>query len=626
MSAIKLTNDLIIRSNPGIWLEAFGKIRGVSGKNITPRLNVLQKRINALYVSRWIKGDPLRAIGLKPRKRGFSTMVGACHYHQLMNYPHEGVIIGDRLDTSDIVFRMMDNFAQTDTYAGRWGSPSVTTTEKIKWDHGSLLSQATARGKATVRGMTPQFIHGTEAAHWENCNETLDAAMNAIPDTGFNVVFLESTPFGAGEPFAETWGRARWPSAGEVPDGKLYWKKWESVCPDQPHDASGLSAQSFVRIFAAWYEFEESFVRLTASQKRNIEATLDAESWYAGERKLISLYLTEGPQGQRLGDEVEKADVWEQLAWRRLTIKNKCRASVRIFLEEHPEDPQSCFLSSGRQVFDADALTHIQLLTRNAPDSGNVDDSGERAIWQVTGADGATVHRWEAPLVGCRYIMSVDLAEGSDQTKGSDPDAHSALVWRDQYLDTNGVLHPIKLVARVRPPNRMPMIPFARLARALSAYYGNCTIIPEMNNSGMAFITALRAMTDKPCPPIWQRKERDPHSGVERAWDGWRTTDNAEYGGVRSTIIWHFHEKIRNREVEICCPYYHSELANFVDKRGRMEAGSGHDDDVISGCMGIYNIGSGTTYSLAMRPGSIPREIAAMMSMEEGTRDLSMKW
>lgn len=622
---LALTPDQLISSNPGIWFETFGKIRSTSGRNIKPKMNVLQRRINALYMSRFIAQKPLRGIGLKPRKRGFSTMVAAIHYAQLQNFANQGVIIGDKLETSDIVFRMIANFAEHDGHKGKWGSESVATSEKIKWNHGSFLQQATARGKATCRGMTPQFIHMTEAAHFENPEEAMDAAMNSIPDSGFNVVFEESTPFGAGDAFALAWGAARWPNEAECEKDKVYWKKWEAVCPDQPRDNSGLSDGYFVRIFAAWFEFEESHIRLTAAQKREIEATIDAEGYYRGERTLMDLYLTEGPLGPRLGDEVTGADVWEQLAWRRLTIKTKCRGSSRIFAEEHPADPYSCFLASGRQVFDEDALTHIQLLTRRTAEYGAVSDSEGGAVWRVTGEGGASVVRWEAPKVGCRYILSVDLAEGEDQTKGENPDAHSALVWRDEYLDERGFLWPIKLAARVRPPNRMPMIPFARLVRSLARYYGNCVIIPEMNNSGMSFITALKMLDDGPGVSIWQRKERDPHSGSERAWDGWRTTDKAEYGGVRASIIWHFHELIRNKKVEICCPHYHSELCDFVDKRGRMEAGSGHDDDVISGCIGIYNIGAATPYVMPVRSRAIPRDVELVFAGEK-SHSLAGKW
>ena len=153
------TEDLV-RSNPGVWFETYGRIRDVSGKQVQPRMNVLQRRINALYVNRLVQQQPLRAIGLKPRKRGFSTMVAAIHYAQLQNFAHQGVVIGDKLETADVVYRMMQNFADNDGFKLRWGSKPEATSERMRFPHGSLLLQATARGKATARGMTPQFIHG----------------------------------------------------------------------------------------------------------------------------------------------------------------------------------------------------------------------------------------------------------------------------------------------------------------------------------------------------------------------------------------------------------------------------------------------------------------------------------
>jgi len=569
--------DDLIRLNPGIWLETHGKIRDVKGKLVRPKLNILQKRINALYLSRQMKKEPCRAIGVKPRKRGFSTMVGAIHYAHLQNYPHEGLIVGDKLATSDIVFRMMVTFAETDEFRPKWGSPYTALTALITWNHGARLAQGTASGKATARGSTPQFCHGSEVAHWEGAEAAMDAAMNAIPDEGFNAVFWESTPYGAGEPFALSWQAARWPTAEECPGGNLYWKKWESLCPDTEKDA--LSQHFFVRIFAAWYEFEESRIKLTGDQKKQMEETIDAESWYHGERDLISLYGNEGPMGLRLGDEVEDCDVWEQLAWRRVTIRTKCRRNARIFDEEHPRDPLSCFLASGKQVFDADGLSHIQILCRKDREYGELNEVDGSVGWRRSGADSANFWMWEHPKPGLRYIIPVDLAEGDDQSTGDGLDSHSALVLRDEYLDERGTIHPLMIAARVRPPNRMPMIRFAKVIRMLSVYYGRCILIPEMNNSGMSFITALRMMVD--CPPIWQRREIDPHSAIERAHDGWRTTDTADYGGLRSAIIDNLQELILDKRLDCRCPHIHSELVDFVDKKGRREAGGGHDDDVL---------------------------------------------
>src|SRR5215472_19070390 len=84
---------VLIRSNPAVWLETCGYIRDASGRKVRPRVNVLQQRIEALYISHLKKGHPLRSIGLKPRKRGYSTMVAAIHHAQINNFRHEGVII-----------------------------------------------------------------------------------------------------------------------------------------------------------------------------------------------------------------------------------------------------------------------------------------------------------------------------------------------------------------------------------------------------------------------------------------------------------------------------------------------------------------------------------------------------
>ena len=608
--------DDIVRLNPGVWLETYGSIRGIEGESIRPRLNVLQRRILALYLSHRDSGQIVRGVGLKPRKKGFSTMVSAIHYSQLQKFKHDGVVMGNKLKTSQEVFDMIEHLAETDEFKGKWGSAYEATAETIKWAHGAELQQSTAKDKGSARGMTPQFVHGTEVAHWENAADVLVAMLNAVPKRGFTCVFLESTPAGAAGPFFDKWQQARWPTAEESPDGQVYWKQWESMCPDSEPDQSGLAQFDFVRVFAAWFEFEDSRVEtLTDEQKRHIEATLDAESWYSGEKDLIKVYGNVGPRGLRLGTEVD-CDVWEQLAWRRMMIKNDCKGSSRIFDQEYPKDPQSCFLASGRQVFDSDALTHLQVMSKTTqPEFGGLTEKDGGAFWTPSDEQMANYWRWEAPMIGCRYLLSVDPAEGEDQTKGEDPDRHSVLVLRDAYMDPRRVMHRPKLVARLRPPNRMPMIPLSRMVRWLSFYYGRCCVIPEMNNSGMALITALRMQTD--CPPIWQRIEVDPHSGIERRWDGWRTTDSAEYKGIRSTIIWHLHEILRKKGLDCYCPHVASELMGFVDKSGRMEAGSGHDDDVMALAIGMYNISSGTIYEQAIRQDFIPPEIQALLDEEE---------
>jgi hypothetical protein len=229
---------------------------------------------------------------------------------------------------------------------------------------------------------------------------------------------------------------------------------------------------------------------------------------------------------------------------------------------------------------------------------------------------------WERPKVGCRYIVGVDPAEGEDQTKGEDPDCHSVQVWRDEYVDEAGVIHLARLVGRAKWPCRIPMVPLARMVRDFCEYFGKCPVIPEMNNSGMALITALR-MLDGWRPDIWQRREMDPHSGRERSWDGWRTTDTKDYGGVRSTIIWSLHEKLREQRLVIACPHMISELRGGVDQGGRMEAGGGHDDDVLCGAMTVYNLGDAVEYSREVRSFELPPDLLRERVVEK--RGMAMR-
>jgi hypothetical protein len=270
--------EIAEQANPGLWLETRTKIKGVKGKAIPMRMNVLQRRINALRIARRRMGKATRAIGLKPRKRGFSTMVAGIHYRDLMAEGIEGVIVGNKTDTSATVYNMMAVIAEHDGHAitGKWGSVvQKFGAEATKWPHGAALSQSSALGGGSIRGKTPQFVHGTEVAHWEEQAETLLGLLNAVPDDPATTIFLESTPNGTGDEFEKTWTNARWPTADECPDGEEYWRYWQAECPNPPMD--GINDSAFVRIFAAWFEFEEAALPLSDADREHIRATLDAK-------------------------------------------------------------------------------------------------------------------------------------------------------------------------------------------------------------------------------------------------------------------------------------------------------------------------------------------------------------
>lgn len=618
--------DAIIQGNPGMWFETDAQIRGSAGKLEKPRMNILQRRINALYVARRRKNRACYAIGLKPRKRGFSTMVAALHYTELSKNGFNACIVGNKLETSDTVFRMMRTYQDNDDLvkAGKWGSPAKWTTEKASWEHGSTLAQSTAMNGESIRGQTQQLLHGTEVAHWQNADTVLLALMNAVPDDPSASVWLESTPNGTGNAFHKTWEGARWPAPDECPDRREYWRYWATDCPDNPN--SIFAEHEFVRVFAAWFEFDEAVMELTDEQRAHIMATLDDRAWYQGERELITKYgnTRESDGAQRLGLEIEEGDVWDQLAWRRATIKKKCGGDPKKFDQEYPRDPASCFLASGSPVFDTDAVAEYAASARGiAPEYGSLQLSRDqvRAVFIPAAKDTASFQVWEKPKKGCSYLISVDTAEGEDQTKGEDPDRHSVLVWRRAYVDGNRVNWKPRLVARIPSPCQVPIPALVELVKLLHLYYGRAVCIPEMNSSGLAFLL----LAQKVGITIWKRKDFDPKSGKTEERLGWRTTDGADYGGLRTLIIENLALTLRNRGVHIACENVIHELGKFVRNEGRMQAAQNeHDDDVLSTAIGLYNLDAATVFEEPVVERQLPPDLQALEDGQSERNGLAM--
>lgn len=948
--------EIAEQANPALWLETRTKIRAANGKLIRPRANVLQRRIFVYHQACKRAGRAVRGMGLKPRKRGFSTGVACLHYMELQKGEIEAVIIGNKIDTSETVYKMMKVFAECDELAkqGKWGSLPKFGVEQAKFPHGSELSQSSAGAGGSIRGSTPQQVHGTEVAHWQDQKTTLLGLLNAVPDDPSTSIWLESTPNGTGDEFEKEWSHARWPTAEECPDGREYWREWEADCPNQPDESSEFG---FVRIFAAWFEFDSAVIRLTEAQKKTVRETLDSKAWFYGEADLIARYGNERESDgmQRLGRETEVGDVWEQLAWRRMIIATKCGHDPSNFDQEYPRDPLSCiargervctgrgmvpieevrvgditahgevlgtrmngtrrvvrlqtrlgyslrcttdhrigladgsflvagdcmgakvqleaplfsdhrrveqwedfavvraqleiddnfarflgyfvgdgsihdatlsvvcdasdesviedvsrlmrrfgtprrrvvgsnrggievrladkrigpllarlglaeigstthwkrkvrvpeciwrsprgivreflrglfeadgwisktknnvkfftkdeqlgrdvqvlllgfgihcgrrivikhvadkeypgyeltlhaldaqkfcdvigfvserkqgrsakpigkhgrpptdyamtdevvsitpdgeemvydleikdepmfcvagirvhncFLASGRKYFDADSIKYFGQRAKDTHwEYGQIDEAGyERAVWRGCEAEMAVFKRCEHPRVGCHYLISCDSAEGDDQAGGKDPDRHSILVLRRAYYDNNGVFHHERVVARVKPPSRVPLETLATFVDLLSRLWGRCPAIIEMNNTGLALLKLCQAKG----VPLWKRVDINPRSGRKEEKLGWRTTDNADYGGLRSLILSTLHKKLTgdpNVEggteylMDIGCPNIVFELASFGEKDGKLQGLNQHDDDVMALAIGSYNIDAATAYA-----------------------------
>lgn len=528
--------------DPEVWFALFALIRNKKGQmERAPKPNILQRRMFEHYRNCCIAKKPCKMVILKPRQCGASTGAQAIIYHHQRKHGSlGGSLMGDISGTSDKVYEIYRRFAENDTYD--WGdglpqpfTPNGNQADDIKFVNGSTYVKETAGSKNAGRGGTIQVASMTEVAFWQNAagNDPALAYLNSFYDDGeVSLAIADSTPNG--------------------PQGWFY-----DTCTKD---------NGWEFIFAAWFEFEEHTTPFVAP--------LEAAAFE------VSLTEDEKLERTRFGVSLE------QLNWRRKTLRDKCGGSVDKFRQEYPSDAQECFLKSSRPRF------HLPVIdkwvnTATDPDRGYLNNQKDEVTF-VPDQSG-TVERWENPRPYCRYLVSVDTCTGEDQQQGhgtADPDYHAVHVWRAEWLDpATGMQHPPKLVARHH--SRLDIDVAADEVALLAAYYGNCLIIPEVNNCGLAMVKRL---VEKGCL-VFQRKSVDQQTSVVEKSYGWRT-DSV----TRKTIVDNLASAIRESRLEIPCRETLMQMRSFVvNAGGRPEAMRGfHDDDVLAAAIGVYNLSGAT--------------------------------
>lgn len=614
--------DRTIRADTGAWFETHGRIwpKDRSGGMITPRRNCLQERIGAVESKMEADGLPVREVVLKPRSRGSSTYFSASGYTRARRKSVAGVIIGGEYTQTDELWKHWQAYQANDGFNG-WGNTGEINERVGKWSNGSTLKKETARDEHAGIAGVYQFLHVTELGRWKNegkasAGNVLANILKCVPNLPGTMVVLESTAEG---------------DTGEFPE------KWRQAIPADDYLSGRVTPKpgDYIAIFAAWFEFDDSAVRLTEEQKREVEATLDANPVFGvggEERKLISLYGVTGGDGVvRLGAEVAGFDVWEQLAWRRQAILNDCKRDWRIFDRDYPHSPAAAFQASGKGVFVASQLDAVEKAgAKHSATHGCVDRVGgvgsphlnqpTRVSFRATPEFEAWATVFEKPTPGRRYLVIVDPATGSERATGEDPDRHSAIVLRaGQFIeDRDGWLPPC-VVARVKPPCGEPIDVLADWVDRLSWLYGRCTAAFEINNSGLALYEASKPWGT----PLYERDitpYRREGPAVKRV--GWETTEP-----TRKFLVETLQRAVRElgtdgEGVIIPCPHMMAEMRKFVIVKGKAQAGRGaHDDDVLALGIGLCLQSSATVFNPAIERRILPAHIQRIYDRKNGFAD-----
>lgn len=168
------------------------------------RLNHVQMVANRLLDKQLEETGRVRALILKGRKQGISTLVGGRFYWKTSR--NQGIqcsIIAHEQTASDTLFEIVKTFHANDPYA-----PRVKASNAKELAFANLNSRyrvLTAGKKESGRSQTPQLLHGSEFGFWPNAGGHMAGIVQAVPDADGTEIALESTAKGMGDAFHQMW-------------------------------------------------------------------------------------------------------------------------------------------------------------------------------------------------------------------------------------------------------------------------------------------------------------------------------------------------------------------------------------------------------------------------------------
>ena len=543
------------------YIEGVLKIRDKRGEIVPFRLNRPQARFYGAVKGQREAGRPVRALVLKARQMGFSTLIqGMLFWADATRRNVNSLTTAHQSTATTNLFNMNKRYydylpdrlkpmrrasnAQELLFAAPTGAAlGVTGLD-------SSMKVSTAGGMGVGRSATLTNAHLSEFAYWPGDKaETLNGIMQAIPDEPGTMVFIESTANGF-DTFKDMWDKAV--------------EAWDRGERD-----------GWMPFFAAWWEMEE--------YRRRPE-----------------------PGFCRTGREEALAEAYglddEQLAWRRWCIKTNCGGDERKFRQEYPASPDEAFLSSGSCIFDQDALVERRQEVRDA--------GWERGVFRYDLDEGAPQGRqisnirWEPdpagfirvrarPQTGYPYVIGGDTAgTGSDKFTGQVLDNISgaqAAVLQHQFDEAL----------------------YARQMYCLGWWYGWALIGVETNYSTYPEMELERLGY----PNLFTRKREDTFTGRTVDAYGFETTS------LTRPIIIDGLKAVAREHLETIGDYETlGEMLSFVyNEKYRPEALEGKHDDLVMALAIAHYIRSGQRRSV-VKPKVTGRKRLTEKYRSRGTR------
>lgn len=481
-------------------------VRDKSGGVVQFKLKSIQRKYEQIKERAIRAGKPRKFILLKYRRGGFTTLEQGKHYQLCVTKPHTWVAtLAHSNDSTGKISQIPKLFRKRDTLI-----PPEKRDDRVSlhFPHtDSTFHIGTAGGKSFGRGDTLQRVHGSEVAFWcegpNQFHEVDNLVAGLTEATSHGEIVLESTPNGV---------------------------NW--FCIKFREARAGLN--DWTPIFLPWFEDADNVYQAGEFDQQEILDTITEE-----ESLLVARHrLTMG-----------------QLAWRRA----KRLSLGRLFKQEYPEDPDTCFLTSGTAFFDLQVV--MDLLEGLDSTLKAIKELPEGKVFEEH-VPGGTITYVEKPKEGDEYCIGADASEGLPT---SDPCAGGVRRKRDgaQVAWVHG---------RFRPEV------FARHLADIGYLYNRALIGVEKNNHGHSVLNTLDNVIQYPNLFYSKNEKGEPGPGKSGKL-GWETTP-----ATRPLLLDELEEEVRTNCTPIRDRGFLQECTTFkLQPSGKYEADAGaHDDKIIS--------------------------------------------
>ncbi|MGN0302455.1 MAG: hypothetical protein ACI4BI_06245, partial [Anaerotardibacter sp.] len=374
------------KHHPHWALENFFKIRNKSAEIVPFKLNAAQERVMNLYYDDERVGKSKRYIVLKARQMGLSTLFEALMLHDTIVNPNKNsLIMAHEESASSNLYAMTklyyENIPEMLRPMKKYANGKVLSFMNPTSDEDEFARNPGLRSKVNVatagtgevgRSATYHNIHSSEVAFFPTPKETMLGLLQTVPDQPNTLVIMETTANGVGNWFHEQWKLAE---RGE---------------------------NDFTTVFLPWFiqpEYSREFH--TVNERENFIAEVEVMR-YDDRGKPIHTYEYELMKANNL--------TYEQLNWRKHTIKNKCQGDEVLFFQEYPSTAEEAFIASGRPKFSIRSLRKYMTNVQEPIWKGYLmeEDGNVKMVEDEKGY----ISIWEKPKPNVNYVVGSDVAEG----------------------------------------------------------------------------------------------------------------------------------------------------------------------------------------------------------------------